>query len=72
MEADPLVRQLIVDATRLADQQLAVNPYDHSESRPGGRRIEFVFPIGIQFFIEQDDTVAVEHVWVMGGRRRRA
>jgi hypothetical protein len=71
INADSQLRELIVAAAHYIDEQLAMNPYAASESRPGGRRIQFVFPLGIHYRIENDATVVVTHLWCFGGRRRQ-
>jgi hypothetical protein len=69
LQADSALRQLITDATNRIDQQLQTDPLTDSESRPGGRRILFVSPLGITFRIEADgQTVSVLRVWLF--RRR--
>jgi plasmid stabilization system protein ParE len=67
--ADSALRRLITAATNRIDQQLQTDPLGDSESRPGGRRILFVSPLGITFRIEADgQTVSVLRVWLF--RRR--
>jgi hypothetical protein len=63
--ADPSLRQAITAATHQIDQLLSTDPLGQSESRPGGRRILFVSPLGITFRIEGDgQTVSVLRVWL--------
>jgi plasmid stabilization system protein ParE len=68
-DADSVVRQAITAAGNRIDQQLQSDPYSGSESRPGGRRIAFVSPLGILFRVEQDgQTVTVLRVWLFRKR----
>ena len=63
--AESKMRQVITAATHQIDQQLQADPLGPSESRPGGRRILFVSPLGITFRVEADgQTVSVLHVWL--------
>jgi hypothetical protein len=64
LQADAALRQAITAAAHQIDQQLQSNPYQQGETRPGGRRIHFVYPLGLTFRIEPDEqTVSVLHVW---------
>jgi len=64
--ADSALRQDITAASNQIDQQLENNPHGAGESRPGGRRILFVFPLGVVFRVEPDDkTVTVLGVWLV-------
>jgi hypothetical protein len=61
--ADSPVRQAITAATHAIDQELQRDPHQ-GESRPGGSRVFFVHPLGIQFRVAEDSsTVRVFHVW---------
>ena len=63
--ADSMMRQAITAATHRIDQQLRADPLEHSESRPGGRRILFISPLGILFRVENDrQMVSVLRVWL--------
>ena len=63
-EANSSQRQAITVATNEIDIQLESRPFALGESRPGGRRIHFVYPLGLLFRIEQDEqTVSVLHLW---------
>jgi hypothetical protein len=67
--ADSALRKTITATTSQIDQQLQTDPLGPSESRPGGRRILFLSPLGILFRIEADGhTVSVLRVWLF--RRR--
>ena len=69
VQADSALRQAITAATHQIDQQLQADPYGQSESRPGGRRILFVPPLGILFPIEAGgQTVSVLRVWLFRKR----
>jgi hypothetical protein len=71
MEADSALREAITQATSQIDQQLQTDPVGASESRPGGRRVLFVSPLGAMFRIEADGrTVSVLHVWLFRRRNR--
>jgi hypothetical protein len=64
IEADSPTRKAITAASYLIDQRLQSDPYGAGESRPGGRRIDFIYPLGFLFQIEEDEeTVSVLHVW---------
>ena len=59
------LRQRITAATAELDWQLQSDPLGSSESRPGGRRVSFVSPLGATFRIEPDgQTVSVLRVWL--------
>jgi hypothetical protein len=63
--ADSALRLAVTAATHQIDQQLQTDPFGASESRPEGRRILFVSPLGILFRIEEDGhTVSVLRVWL--------
>jgi hypothetical protein len=69
--ADSNIRHAITAATHQIDQQLQTAPLAESESRPGGRRIRFVRPLGIIFRLEKDNvTVSVLHVWLFRERKK--
>jgi hypothetical protein len=69
MPADSPLRKAITTATQQIDQQLQSDPYGQSESRPQGRRILLVSPLGVLFRIEADGlTVTVLRVWVFRKR----
>jgi hypothetical protein len=69
-QASSPLRQSITAATVQVDWQLQTDPWRASESRPDGRRVSFVSPLGITFRIEPDgQTVSVLRVWLF---RRRA
>lgn len=64
-QANAVQRQAITGASHRIDQQLQADPYAESESRPGGRRILLVAPLGVTFRIEADgQTVSVLRVWL--------
>lgn len=48
-KADSSQRQAITSAAHQIDEELQANPYQHGESRPGGRRVHFVYPLGLVF-----------------------
>jgi hypothetical protein len=64
MNADSKERARITAATESIDETICRNPEQQGESRPGGRRIFFALPLGVNFRIENDSpTVVVTHVW---------
>lgn len=64
LAANSALRQEISDAMNDIDRRLARNPSGEGESRPGGRRIHFQFPLALFFRIEPSgDVVTVLHVW---------
>ena len=65
MAADSATRQRITEASQQIDERLQADPLADSESRPEGRRIRFVSPLGITFKLENDGrTVSVLRVWL--------
>jgi hypothetical protein len=65
LQADAGLRQAITAAAAQLDQQLQSDPWGPSESRPGGRHIIFVPPLGAFFRLEADgQTISVLRVWV--------
>jgi plasmid stabilization system protein ParE len=67
--ADSALRKTITATTSAIDRQLQTDPLGQSESRPGGRRILFLSPLGILFRIEADGhTVSVLRVWLFHKR----
>jgi len=69
LAANAALRQAITTASSQIDQLLQTDPLGQSESRPDGRRILFVSPLGITFRIEEDgETVSVLRIWLF--RRR--
>ena len=67
--SDSTLRQAITAATNHVDLLLQTDPLRESESRPGGRRILLVAPVGILFRVEPDDrTLTVLRVWVFPKR----
>jgi hypothetical protein len=64
MQADSAQRQAITAASHAIAQQLQNDPLGQSESRPNGRRVLFVSPLGITFRLEEDgQTVSVLRIW---------
>jgi hypothetical protein len=64
MAADSEERRAITAATHRIDQLLRGDPDNQGESRPGGRRILFVPPLGILFRVDAAQAVVrVLHVW---------
>jgi len=64
MDASPEQRREITEAANMIDQILQVNPEEQGESRPNGRRIFFVPPLGVLFRVrQQQGFVRVLQVW---------
>lgn len=71
MKADTPLRQAITAATHAIDEQLRMDPIGSSESRPEGRRVLLVAPVGVTFRVDvRRRTVLVVRAWVF--RRRKA
>jgi hypothetical protein len=69
MQADSGLRQAVTAAAHQIDQQLQTDPDEQGESRPKGRRIHFIHPLGLMFRIDKDEgAVSVLHVWDMQRR----
>lgn len=69
LQGDTLLRQAITGATHQVDQLLQTDPLGEGESRPGGKRILFLAPLGVTYKLEADEqTVSVLRVWLF--RRR--
>jgi hypothetical protein len=72
LRADATLRQAITAATHQIEQLLLNDPLHEGESRPGGRRILHLAPLGILYRIEPDgQTVTVLRVWLYRQRRRQ-
>ena len=56
-------RALITIAATQIDILLGDDPHGQGESRPGGRRITFVAPLGLFYRIDPNDRVTVIQVW---------
>ena len=62
--AESALRGEITQAANEIDHRLKADPRQEGESRPRGRRILFVLPLGISFRVSADgNTVWVLHVW---------
>jgi hypothetical protein len=69
LRADSATRRAITAASHSIDQRLRANPENQGESRPLGRRILFVPPLGITFKVDHSSlTVWVLRVWLIGTR----
>lgn len=69
--ADPVLRQAITSAAFQIDEHLRSDPYGQSESRPGGIRVLFVAPLGINFRVEAGTkTSLVLRIWLFRKRDR--
>jgi len=69
LDADSVLRRAITAAVRQVDQQLRADPFGTSESRPEGRRVTFVAPLGITFRVEAGSrSVSIVRVWVVKKR----
>lgn len=68
--ANSAMRAAITAATHALDEHLQTDPLHDSESREGGDRVLFIFPLGIRFAVEDEQhLVSVFQVWSF--RRRR-
>jgi hypothetical protein len=56
-------RDAVSRAAHIIDQLLESNPEEVGESRPEGRRIAFVSPLGVLFRLKTASVVEVLHVW---------
>jgi hypothetical protein len=56
-------RDSVSRAAHIIDQLLESNPEEVGESRPEGRRIAFVSPLGVLFRLKTASVVEVLHVW---------
>jgi hypothetical protein len=64
MSADSAARRAITAAAHTAESRLQTDPYGCSESRSGHTRVTFVYPLGLEFEIDDDKGVVwVLHVW---------
>jgi hypothetical protein len=62
--ADSVMRQAITTATNQIDLGLQHDPIEKGESRGSEQRIWFMFPLGIRFEVDrQQSSVRVLHVW---------
>jgi len=69
LQADSATRQAITGAAHIIDQELSTNAQELGESRGDEDRIFFVYPLGIEFELDdQGRMVRVFHVW---GIRRK-
>ena len=67
--ADAELRQAITEAAHQIDVLLARDPFGQGESRPNGRRLAFVPPLGFYYRLEDDEkTVVVLRAWVFRKR----
>jgi hypothetical protein len=65
VQADSALRRAVTVATQTLDSQLQTDPNGAGESRPGGRRIHFVGPLGVLYRVRDlGNLVQVLHVWL--------
>ncbi len=70
-QADSGQRQAITRASHQVDQLLAQDPIQEGESRPHGRRIFFVPPLAVTFFVDEaGKTVTVLHMRMFRTRKQ--
>jgi plasmid stabilization system protein ParE len=63
-------RQAVTQAAIGVDNRLAISPEKQGESRPNGRRILFVRPLGVIFRVRiNEGRVLILHVWNLQTRR---
>jgi hypothetical protein len=68
-QADSIKRRAITVASHDIDKRLSADPFGTGESRPGGRRILLIAPLGVTFRVETDgQTVSVLRVWLFRKR----
>lgn len=64
--ADSDLRAAVTAATNQIDQHLQADPLGVGESRPDGRRVHFVPPLGLIYRLHEDEqTVIVSRVWLV-------
>jgi hypothetical protein len=67
---DSALRGSITTSSHQIDQRLRADPQNEGESRPNGRRIFIMPPLGVKYRVEVDGkTGSVLRVWLI---RRRA
>jgi hypothetical protein len=65
IQGDAALRRAITSAVHRIDQTLQGDPNNAGESRPGGRRILLVSPVGVIYRIEKDGrTASVLRSWL--------
>jgi hypothetical protein len=68
-QADSATRQAITAASHRIEQTLRQDPEGVGESRTGNLQVWFVFPLGVRFVVDpQQSVVRIVHVWTY--RRR--
>ena len=66
-------RNAVAAASDYFDEQLRVDPYADSESRPLNKRVMFAKPLGIVYQVSDDDRlVTVLGVWRTDRRRPKS
>ena len=69
--ANSTMRAAITAATNELDEDLQTDPVLGSETREGGDRVRFAFPLGIRFEIDEEQhLVSVLQVWSFRRRKR--
>ena len=69
ISADTELRRAITEAVHQIDVLLARDPLGKGESRPDGRRLAFVAPLGFYYRLEDDEkTVVVLQTWLFRKR----
>lgn len=64
VEADSVGRQAITQAVHHLEQRLRVDPHSQGESRPQGRRIVFVPPLGLLLRVNDEESIVrILQVW---------
>lgn len=66
-QANPEVRRAITSAVEALDRELQSDPYGESESRGGEMRVQFAYPLAIDFMVDSQQRI----VWVSHVRRFR-
>jgi hypothetical protein len=62
---DAQYQAAVTRASELLDRRMQAQGPDCGESRPDGRRIDFEWPLGVLFRVDDArKTVTVSHVWL--------
>jgi plasmid stabilization system protein ParE len=70
LQTDSALRSSITKSSHQIDQRLRADPHNEGESRPNGRRVFIMPPLGVKYRVEADGkTISVLRVWLI---RRRA
>jgi hypothetical protein len=71
MRSNSEIREQLNEASNQVDRILSEDPLSEGESRPRGRRIVFVPPLGVAYRVDQPaNTVYILRIWPIGQRKR--